>query len=95
MFLIQVTYTKPIEVIDKHLAEHRSFLDKFYASGNLICSGPQNPRVGGIIICNFSSVDEAKNFTHQDPFFINKIASYEITEFNPVKYAKDFENFVK
>lgn len=95
MYLIQVTYTKPIEEIDNHLADHRSFLDKYYTSGNLICSGPRNPRTGGIILCNFASADDAWSFIHQDPFYINKIASYEIVEFNPVKFAKDFESFIK
>jgi uncharacterized protein YciI len=95
MYLVQVTYTKPISEIDKNLAVHRAFLDKYYSSGNLICSGPRNPRTGGIIICNFKSVEEVWNFIHQDPFFINDIASYEVIEFDPVKYAKDFEPFIK
>ncbi len=95
MLLIHVTYTKPIDEIDKHLVDHRAFLDKYYASGNLICSGPRNPRSGGIIICNFISVDEAWKFIHQDPFYINDIASYEVIEFNPVKFAKDFERFIE
>jgi len=95
MFLIQVTYTKPISEIDKHLSNHRSFLDKYHASGNLICSGPRNPRIGGIILCNFTDVDGVWNFIHQDPFHINDIASYEVIEFNPIKYAKNFEPFIK
>ncbi|RPH34354.1 MAG: GTP cyclohydrolase [Bacteroidales bacterium] len=95
MYLIQVTYTKPIGDIDKHLVDHRSFLDKFYASGNLICSGPRNPRIGGIILCNFASIDDVWSFIHQDPFYINEIASYEVIDFNPVKYAKDFAPFIK
>lgn len=95
MFLIQVTYTKPIGEIDKHLANHRAFLDKFYISGNLICSGPRNPRTGGIILCNFKSIDDVLNFTHQDPFYINDIASYEVIEFNPIKYTKAFEPFIQ
>lgn len=95
MFLIQVTYTKPIGEIDKHLVDHRAFLEKYYVSENLICSGPRNPRTGGIILCNFMSVDEVWNFIHQDPFYINEIASYEVIEFNPVKYANDFKAFIK
>ncbi|HCT29935.1 MAG TPA: GTP cyclohydrolase, partial [Bacteroidales bacterium] len=74
MYIIKVTYIKPIEEIDKHLAVHRAFLDKFYASGNLICSGPQNPRTGGMIVCSFPNVDEVWDFIHQDPFYINSIA---------------------
>ena len=95
MYLIQVTYIKPISEIDKHLVDHRAFLDQYYASGKLICSGPRNPRTGGIILSNAKSLDEVWNFIHNDPFHINGIASYEVIEFNPIKYAKGFEPFVK
>lgn len=93
MYLVLVTYIKPIEDVDKHLANHRAYLDKFYATGNLICSGPQNPRTGGLLLANFPSTDDVWNFIHKDPFYINGIATYEVIEFNPVKYAKGFEQF--
>jgi uncharacterized protein YciI len=95
MYLIQVTYTKPISEVDKYLVEHRAFLDKYYASGNLICSGPKNPRTGGIILCRANSLDETWGIIRQDPFFINSIADYDVIEFNPIKYAKEFELFIK
>jgi len=95
MYLIQVTYIKPISEVDKFLVAHRAFLDKYYASGNLICSGPRNPRIGGIILANAKDVDEVWKIVHEDPFCINQIASYEVIEFNPMKYNKDFEPFIK
>jgi len=94
MYIIQVTYIKPISDVDKHLADHRAFLDKYYATGNLICSGPRSPRTGGIILCNAVDLEEAWKIIHQDPFFINSIADYEVIEFNPVKYADDFKPFI-
>lgn len=95
MYLIHVNYVKTIDEVEKHLVAHRAFLDKYYATGNLICSGPRNPRIGGIIICNANSRDDVWKIVHEDPFCINKIAEYEIIEFNPIKYAKGFETFVK
>jgi len=95
MFLIQVTYIKSIQEVDNHLVDHRAFLDKYYAAGNLICSGPCNPRTGGIILCNAKSIDEVWSIIHQDPFHINGIASYDVIEFNPIKFAKGFEPFIK
>jgi uncharacterized protein YciI len=95
MFLIQVTYLKGISEVDKYLVEHRAFLDKYYANGNLICSGPRNPRIGGIILSRAKDIEEVWEFVYQDPFFINKIAAYEVIEFNPIKYDKDFEPFIK
>lgn len=42
MFVIRVTYTKPIEEIDRYLQEHRDYLEVNYKQGLLVCSGPQN-----------------------------------------------------
>ncbi|MCB8963811.1 MAG: GTP cyclohydrolase [Bacteroidales bacterium] len=95
MYLVLVTYIKPIEEVEMHLANHRAFLDRFYTSGNLICSGPQNPRTGGLLLANFTNTDAVWEFIQKDPYHINGIAKYEVIEFNPVKYAKQFEPFVK
>ena len=95
MYLIQVNYIKPLDEVDKYLTAHRAFLDKYYATGNLIFSGSRNPRIGGIILCNAKDRDETWMIIHEDPFCINKIAEYEVIEFKPNKYAKGFEGFVK
>lgn len=73
----------------------RHVLEKYYQSGNFICSGRKNPRTGGIILLNAKDDAEMKEIISKDPFYINEIAHYEITEFNPTKYASDFENFIK
>lgn len=44
MFLIIVDYKKPLEEVERYLAEHRAFLDRYFAQGKLLCTGPQNPR---------------------------------------------------
>jgi uncharacterized protein YciI len=50
MFLIIVDYKKPLEEVERYLAEHRAFLDRYFAQGKLLCTGPQNPRTGGVIV---------------------------------------------
>ena len=47
MFLIIVDYKKPLEEVERYLAEHWAFLDRYFAQGKLLCTGPQNPRTGG------------------------------------------------
>ena len=95
MFVVIVKYVKPIEEIDKVLVEHRAFLDKYYQSGHLICSGPQNPRTGGVILAKAASKNELEKILAQDPFAQNKVAEYEILEFDPIKYSKDFATCLK
>ena len=86
MFLIIVDYKKPLEEVERYLAEHRAFLDRYFAQGKLLCTGPQNPRTGGVIV--------SKAFTREDPFFRHEIADYTIVEFEPTKYLPGFEKFL-
>ncbi|WP_104722069.1 YciI family protein [Helicobacter mesocricetorum] len=94
LFVILVTYTQKIEVIDEILPSHREYLKKGYESGNLLASGPQDPRVGGIIIGCFADKKEAKAFTQNDPFCLKNAASYEILEFNPVLHHQSLKEFL-
>lgn len=69
MFLIIVDYKKPLEEVERYLAEHRAFLDRYFAQGKLLCTGPQNPRTGGVIVSKAANRAEAEAFTREDPFF--------------------------
>ncbi|MHB9141661.1 MAG: YciI family protein [Paludibacter sp.] len=95
MYLIILTYTQGLEKIDEHLVEHRTFLDKYCSRDKFICSGAQNPRTGGIILCNADSKAEVESIIREDPFHIYDAASYEIIEFSPTKYANAFKVFIK
>ncbi|MDE6958473.1 MAG: YciI family protein [Helicobacter apodemus] len=94
LFVIFVTYTQSIEVIDEILPSHREYLKKGYESGKLLASGPQNPRVGGIIIGSFVDKEEAQAFTQKDPFFLKNAASYEVLEFNPILHHQCLKEFL-
>jgi len=60
MYIIILSYTNGLRRIERYLAEHRAFLDKYYALNKFVCSGAQKPRNGGIIICNASNREEVK-----------------------------------
>jgi uncharacterized protein YciI len=94
MFILNLTYIKPIMEVEKYLPNHIAFLEKYYKAQKFICSGRKNPRTGGIILCNAQDINEVNRLLREDPFYKEKIASYEIIEFLPVKYADDFKPFV-
>ena len=50
MFIILLTYTKPIEEVDRHLADHRLWVKAGFDDGVFVLSGGQRPRVGGALI---------------------------------------------
>ena len=89
MFIAILTYKKPLSEVDKFLAAHREYLAEHYAAGDFIASGPQTPRVGGVIMINTESRVAVDSIIAQDPFNINGIADYQIVEFTPTMFFDD------
>ena len=78
MFIVNLTYVKPLEEVEKHLAEHIKFLNKYYTINKFICSGRKNPRTGGVILCNAKNMEEVNEIISEDPFNKNSIANYDV-----------------
>ncbi len=89
MFIAILKYKKPLSDIDKYLQAHRDYLDEHYATGDFIASGPQKPRIGGVIMIKATDRDAVSTIISQDPFNINGIADYRIVEFTPTMFCDD------
>jgi uncharacterized protein YciI len=85
MFVVLLTYKKPLEEVEKYLTEHRAFLDQGYGNDFFLLSGPMNPRTGGVIISQLESRDQLESILKQDPFFIHRLADYNVIEFSVIK----------
>lgn len=94
MFVVLLTYRKPLEEVMAHLDAHRAWLDGHYAAGRFLCSGPQVPRTGGVILCRAGSREEVDTLTADDPFRLHGIADYTIVEFQATHSAPGFEAFL-
>jgi len=88
LFVISLTYKADLTEVDKYLGGHNDFLKKYYTNGTFICSGPKVPRTGGIILCKSDDYNYVKSVIRDDPFHINNVADYEITEFLVADHAK-------
>ena len=95
MFIIKLSYTKPIEVLDKLRPSHLEFLDKYYQKEVFIASGRQNPVIGGVIIATNIAKDKLVEILKEDPFYQEQVADYEITEFNPNKFHPALKDLIK
>ncbi|MEH6343557.1 MAG: YciI family protein [Bermanella sp.] len=91
MFIVSITYTSPLEEIDRLISEHVEFLDKQYNLGYFQLSGRKNPRTGGVIIATLENREKLNQILSQDPFKKENLASYEITEMVPTKSSKALE----
>ncbi len=87
MFIAILTYKKPLEEVDRFLQAHRNYLATHYATGDFIASGPQNPRIGGVIMIKADDSKDVNSIISQDPFYINDIADYQMVEFTPTMFC--------
>ncbi|WP_285395186.1 YciI family protein [Lysinibacillus sp. fls2-241-R2A-57] len=94
MFIVLLEYVKPLNVVEDFLKEHVDFLDKHYKGGDFIFSGRRDPRIGGVILVNSNDEATVQEMLKEDPFYINKVAEYELIKFTPTKYADEFSPFV-
>lgn len=91
MFIVLLDYVQPLSAIETHLEAHRRFLDRHYATGHFLASGPQNPRTGGAILAKGSSRKELNEVLAEAPFYREQIASYQVVEFEPNKFGAGVE----
>ena len=89
MFIAILTYKKPLEEVDRFLQAHRDYLAEHYAAGDFIASGPQTPRVGGVIMIKANNREAVDAIISEDPFHINDIANYQIVEFTPTMFCNE------
>ncbi|MCI3934132.1 YciI family protein [Streptomyces sp. AN091965] len=87
MFVMELTYTAPVDRVDALLAEHVAWLDAQYAAGVFLASGRKNPRDGGVILAVGDSREEIERVAALDPFVTGGVCAYRITEFLATKTA--------
>ena len=88
LFIVSLTYTSPIEKVERFLSEHIEYLDTYYASGHFHLSGRKEPRTGGVIIVTASTRAELEQILAQDPFYREGLARYDVTEIVPTKSSE-------
>jgi uncharacterized protein YciI len=94
MFLLLSRYVKPLPEVERWLPDHRAFLDRHYAAGHFVVSGPLEPRTGGVIVVADMERATVDAILAEDPFAREGVSAYEILEFRPTKMAAAMKPFV-
>ena len=90
MFIVLLTYKKPLAAVDKYLRLHVEYLKEQYKLGNFIVSGRKVPRTGGVILSQITDRNTLDKVIAKDPFKLSDIADYEIIEFIPSMSHEDW-----
>jgi uncharacterized protein YciI len=91
VFIILLTYVKPLADVDRLLDEHNAYLDRNYKAGMFVTSGRRVPRTGGVIVARAESAADVEAVVTTDPFVRDGVATYELIEFTPTKWAQGWE----
>ncbi len=87
-------YRFPLEVIAPHVDAHRAYLRELKAAGQLIASGPFDPRTGGALLLRIpddgvqATLDRIRD---GDPFSQLGFVNYEMLPWIPVIGHEDLD----
>ncbi|POX38107.1 hypothetical protein C3486_24930 [Streptomyces sp. Ru73] len=93
MFILELTYTAPLDRVDAALDGHIAWLEQHYAAGHFLASGRKEPRDGGVIIASVDDRATAERITQEDPFVAAGVCEYRITEFIATKTVPGLEPY--
>jgi uncharacterized protein YciI len=93
MFILELTYTAPLERVEPLLAEHVGWLKTHYETGLFIASGRKVPRDGGIILAIGPDREHLEEITATDPFSIAGVCEYRLTQFVATMVADGLERY--
>jgi uncharacterized protein YciI len=95
MFIVSLTYIRPLSEVDAVLDAHVSWLKQGYLDGLFLASGRKVPRDGGVIMARASSREALERVLADDPFARAGVARYDVIEFTPSMTAAGLEQLVE
>ncbi|MGW5421956.1 YciI family protein [Streptomyces sp. NPDC003943] len=85
MFVLELSYTAPLDRVDALLPAHVEWLNAQYAAGVFLASGRKEPREGGVILAGGVGRAEIEGIVATDPFVVAGVCAYRIVEFYGTK----------
>lgn len=91
MFVVTLTYLRPLDELNALMPKHVAWLKKHYKSGLFIASGRQVPRTGGVILALSGDREALEAVLLLDPFVKSGCARTDVIEFTPSMAAAGAE----
>jgi uncharacterized protein YciI len=94
VFLLLLTYIKPLAEVDAIMREHMAWLNEHYDAGRFLVSGRRIPRTGGVIVARGDDREEIEALAATDPFVSRGVATCEVVQFRASQSAAGLEGLV-
>lgn len=91
MFVLLLTYTRPLDEVDALMRDHVAWLNEHYDAGRFVVSGRQVPRTGGVILARGDDREEIERVAASDPFVSGGVATCEVIQFRASQTAAGFD----
>lgn len=89
MFVLELTYQRPLDELDAAMPRHMAYLNAHYAAGTFLVSGRKVPRDGGIILATGPDRATIEAIAAADPFVQEGLATVRVVEFRASQLADD------
>ena len=91
VFVLLLSYVKPIEEVDALMRDHVAWLREQYEAGRFVVSGRRMPRTGGVIVARGDDRREMEDIAARDPFVTGGVATVEVIHFRASQAAEGFD----
>ncbi|AUX71762.1 YciI family protein [Erwinia pyrifoliae] len=88
MYLVLLSYTRPMDEVNRLLEPHIEWINRYFADGVFISAGRKEPRTGGMIMVKEMDRARLDAILAEDPF--QAVASYDVTKVNITRSADAF-----
>lgn len=88
MYLVTITYTQPLEAVERVLDAHRQYLREAPLARRIVMTGRRRPATGGLVMLRADSRAEVEAFVQADPYCTEQVAAFEIIEFDVAQVAE-------
>jgi uncharacterized protein YciI len=82
MYLLNISYTQPVESVHPHAAAHKAWVKKHIDEGAFLFAGPKASGLGGVIVTRAIPREQLKAMVSEDSFVKAEVADIEIIDFN-------------
>lgn len=83
MFIIILTFSKPVEEVDRHLAAHKAWIKQGFDDGVFVLAGGRRPRTGGALLAIGDDRASIEARIELDPFVQNGVVTTQILQVVP------------
>ena len=80
MFVLLLTYVRPLPEVDALMREHVAWLNEQYDAGRFLVSGRRIPRTGGVIVARGDDRAQIEALAATDPFVSGGVATCEVIQ---------------